>query len=404
MLEELLGERIGRLSDWGGPDVPIASPRDVPELVAVLAHARAAGARVLPIGNGTKLDWALVPERVDLALSTRRLTGVVAHDPAEGVVTARAGTTMRDLARHVAAGGLRLVPDVARAERSTLGGVIGAAQSGGDRMRSGPLRDHVLGVGVVLADGRLVRSGGALVKDVAGYDLHRLVCGAHGLLGVVVEASLRLEPQPAERVLVRTRVPDLERGVQAAFEVEARCPGARAVRLDGTPEEVWLAVELDGEGEVTEDLLARALGVLGQAHVLRGDAARRVSEELREREYEGGRWSQVELDTLPSQVAAAAHELVAIAGPRGQRLEVHPRAGIVHVAFEPGPTPDQAAAVEALAARRRANLRWRGLPPQLRRELSATRARPSGLDVMRRLREALDPTGLFAGPRLHPLL
>lgn len=404
MLEELLGERIGRLSDWGGPDVPIASPRDVPELVAVLAHARAAGARVLPIGNGTKLDWALVPERVDLALSTRRLTGVVAHDPAEGVVTARAGTTMRELARHVAEGGLRLVPDVARADRSTLGGVVGAAQSGCDRMRSGPLRDHVLGVAVVLADGRLVRSGGALVKDVAGYDLHRLVCGAHGLLGVVVEVSLRLEPQPAERVLVRTRMPDLARGVAAALEVEARCPSARAARLDATPEDVWLAVELDGDAAVAEDLLGRALGVLGQSHVLRGDAARRVCEELREREFDAGTWSQVELDTLPSRVGDATAGLVAIAGPRGPRLEVHPRAGIVRLAFDSAPTPEQAAAVEGLAARLRANLRWRGLPPELRRSLAAARAQPSGLELMQRLRAALDPTGLFAGPRIHPLL
>ena len=122
---------------------------------------------------------------------------------------------MAALAETVHAGGHHLTPDVPRPAESTLGGVVAAGQSGHDRVRYGPVRHHVLGVEVALADGSVVRSGGRLVKNVTGFDLHRLHCGAEGSLGILLGASMRLFPRP-ERTVLLASVPTDAQAASAA--------------------------------------------------------------------------------------------------------------------------------------------------------------------------------------------
>lgn len=401
-VEELIGDRIGRLSHWDGPDVPIASPRDEDELMALLRAASEGGLRVLPIGNGTKLDQALVPERLDVAISTRRLSGITAFDPAEGVVTARAGTSMRVLRDAIEREGLHLSPEVARPDRATLGGVVGAASSGADRLAHGPLRDRVLGLRLALSDGRVVKSGGALVKDVAGYDLHKLVCGSHGSLGVAVEISLRLAPARASRVALRRRVDGPAAGVELCGRLRKLLPTARALRFDGEPERLWVTVDLEGRAAVVDEAVEVALGVLGEAHVLRGEGARRVGDELCDARREGGHWPHLALDALPGRFADVLDDVVAITTTNAPRIEGHPALGLAWLRFARPPGRETAHRVARVVAARGAAARWCGLPADLRAELVAAGAAPAGAAIMRRIRLALDPSETFAHPRLHP--
>lgn len=401
-VEELIAGRTGRLSHWDGPDVPIASPRDEAELTELLRAATDDGLTVLPIGNGTKLDHALVPDRVDLAVSTRRLVGVTAFEPAEGVVTARAGTSMRTLADAALREGQHLSPEVARADRATLGGVISSATSGADRLLHGPVRDRLLGVRIALPDGRIVKSGGALVKDVAGYDLHRLVCGAHGTLGIVVEASLRLAPIGASRVVLRRRVDSPSEGIAACLRLREAVPGARALRLDGAPDSLWLTADLEGRAAVVDEAVDAALEFFGEARVLRGDAARRLGAELREMRREGGRWPHLRIDALPSRFEAALSHTLASTRANGPRLEAHPPLGLAWLRFERAPGRETVHRVARQLAARGSAAHWCDLSADLRSELAAAAGPPPGAPLMNRIRRALDPSATLAAPRLFP--
>ncbi len=168
----LLEREIGaaRVSSLG--TLPLAEPQDEAQVSALLRLAVREKLRVLPLGLGP------ADRKADFALGTRALTGVVEYEPDEGVITARAGTTLAELRQRTAAERHWLTPFVAREQHTTLGGAISAGQSGLDRLRFGPLRHHVLGMRVALGDGTIVKSGGRLVKNVTGYDMHRLVHAA----------------------------------------------------------------------------------------------------------------------------------------------------------------------------------------------------------------------------------
>lgn len=148
-------------------------------------------------GNGTAADWAGTPTGVDHELETTGLTGVIAYNPADMTVAVRAGTPLAALQAELAAQGQRIALDADRIPAgATVGGLIATADSGPLRHSHGGPRDLLIGVTVVLADGTVARSGGHVIKNVAGYDLGKLLCGSFGTLGVIAEAVLRVHPLP----------------------------------------------------------------------------------------------------------------------------------------------------------------------------------------------------------------
>ncbi|MBK7643135.1 MAG: FAD-binding oxidoreductase [Planctomycetes bacterium] len=260
----LLEREIGaaQVSSLGA--LPLAEPRDEEQLCALLRLATREHLCVLPLGFGTKLAWR-ASSVADFALTTRALSGIVEYEPDEGVITARAGTTLAHLRARTAAERHWLTPFVAREERTSLGGAISAGQSGLDRLRFGPLRHHVLGLRVALGDGTVVKSGGRLVKNVTGYDMHRLYTGAHGSLCVVLEASLRLFSAP--RRYAWLQVPGEGREwLEAAWRGAIR-PLILAL---GRVENGWeLGVLLGG----AEEVVAEELALVQHAATLEGEAA-----------------------------------------------------------------------------------------------------------------------------------
>jgi glycolate oxidase FAD binding subunit len=211
LLSERLRERLpaAALSFDPGPEYVVddlmpglvALPKTQEEVAAVLAVANEAGAAVIPWGAGGRMSIGMPPERYDLALDLRGLNRVVEYEPADLTVTVEAGVELDDLRRLLGEHGQWLPIDPQRGPHATIGGLLATNASGASRHRYGTFRDWVIGMMVALPDGALVKSGGRVVKNVAGYDLAKLHIGALGTLGVIVQASFKVAPLPAHAAI-----------------------------------------------------------------------------------------------------------------------------------------------------------------------------------------------------------
>jgi glycolate oxidase FAD binding subunit len=176
----------------------IVAPGDEQQLAQILKSANDASVAVIPRGGGTKLSWGNPPQRADVILFTARLNSVIEHAHSDLTVTVEAGCTLKQLSDTLAKQNQRLALDGLWPARATVGGILSTNDSGSLRLRFGSLRDLVIGITLALPDGTLAKSGGKVVKNVAGYDLPKLVTGALGTLGVITQATFRLHPMPKE--------------------------------------------------------------------------------------------------------------------------------------------------------------------------------------------------------------
>jgi glycolate oxidase FAD binding subunit len=174
----------------------VIEPGTESELAEVVRLSNEAGLAVIPRGGGTKLEWGNPPSRADLILSTARMTEIIEHAWADLTVSVEAGCTIQRLQETLEQHGQRLALDPLWQEKATVGGVLSSNDSGALRLRFGALRDLIIGATIALPDGTLASSGGKVVKNVAGYDLPKLVTGALGTLGVITRAVFRVHPLP----------------------------------------------------------------------------------------------------------------------------------------------------------------------------------------------------------------
>ncbi len=196
-------------------------PASVDELSRCAAVANQAGLAVIPVGDGTHLGVGHPPQRYDVALSTRRMRRVIAHEAADMTVTVEAGVTLAMLNDTLAAAGQRLPLDPPHPEHATIGGLIATDASGPLRFSQGKVRDLLIGISVVLADGTVIKGGGRVVKNVAGYDLMKLFTGSFGTLGIIVEATFKVRPCPAHEAVFVIPAPTTAAACARAQEILA---------------------------------------------------------------------------------------------------------------------------------------------------------------------------------------
>ena len=197
---QLVGERRGGPSGPAGIDgvMPheVVEPTSAEDVAAVLASASKQRRSVVIRGGGTKMGWGRTPSSLDLVLNTTRLNAVVAHEHADLTATVQAGAGL-DEVNHVLARHGQWLPIESAFDGSTIGGAIATNDSGPLRHRYGTPRDLLIGIRLALTDGRLIKAGGNVVKNVAGYDIGRLMSGSHGSLAAIVSATFKLSPLPA---------------------------------------------------------------------------------------------------------------------------------------------------------------------------------------------------------------
>src|SRR6266699_2196962 len=174
----------------------VVTPTTVEEVAQIVALTNAHGLSLLKRGGGSRMSIGGLPERIDVLLETNRLTRLLEHEAPDLTCHVEAGLTLAALQAQLATKGQWLPFDPPDAEQATLGGLLASNASGPKRLRYGSARDLVIGLQVVQASGEVARSGGHVVKNVAGYDLNKLYIGSLGTLGVIVEANFKLQPFP----------------------------------------------------------------------------------------------------------------------------------------------------------------------------------------------------------------
>lgn len=258
------------LVDGVSPDV-VALPSSTEETSALLRACHDQDLAVVVRGHGSKLAWGRPPERLDVLLDTTGMDRLVEHARGDLIATAGAGMPLARLQEQLAEGGHQLAVDDLLAggsgPGSTLGGAVATNLAGPRRMWAGAMRDLVIGVRLVRADGTVAKAGGKVVKNVAGYDLSKLLCGSYGTLAVVTEVTVRLHPLPAASHHVTARVP-LGRLAEVLATVRGSQLVPRALEVHAEPgSEPAVGVLVSG---TTEGTAARAEilgGMLGNADV-----------------------------------------------------------------------------------------------------------------------------------------
>ena len=313
---EHLRSAVGGDSVAGVQPQMVLEPSNDTELAAALRCAEAAGLCVVPRGGGTKIGWGNRPVRADLILSMARLNRIIEHAWADLTVSVEAGCTIQNLQNTLAQHGQHIAVDPLWPERATVAGMLSTNDSGTLRIRFGALRDLVIGVTIALSDGTLASSGGKVVKNVAGYDLPKLVTGALGTLGVITRAVFRLHPLPRKEhsfTFVARDLADANRlalavqdsrlahtGLQARFDA-ATAPEVD-VRFEGTD------AGLTAQAEVVRKLVAPAVEIPS------GTAVWQARQQLW-----AGPAAIAKLSTLPASVSEICGRLHRLADSAGLR-------------------------------------------------------------------------------------
>jgi glycolate oxidase FAD binding subunit len=311
----------------------VIEPATAVDVAAALRHASDERQSIVIRGAGTKSDWGRPAGHIDVFLDMKRLNRVLAHQHGDLTAIIEAGATLHDVNHALARHGQWLPLDPPFAEHATIGGILATNDSGPLRHRYGTPRDLVIGIQLATTDGLLSKAGGQVVKNVAGYDLSKLVAGSFGSLAAIVSATFKLTPLPAASKTLTFDVPDtaalaqLVRSVMAsqlepiAFEIDFRGgvgPPFQGGR--GGPERPALHVLLRFASlpAVVEAQIARASAALKgcatSSHVVDGDAERALWREHASRLWDAT-GAIVRASWLPADVAAALPELERIAEP-----------------------------------------------------------------------------------------
>jgi glycolate oxidase FAD binding subunit len=375
----------------------VARPADTDQVAEVLRAAAAHGLTVVPRGRGTKLSWGTPPSSADVLLDVSALDQVLDHAAGDLIVAAQAGATLADVREVVDQGGQRLAIDET-VPGATVGGTLAANTSGPRRVATGTARDLLIGITVVRADGVVAKAGGRVVKNVAGYDLGKLLIGSFGTLAVITDATFRLHP-----------VPVAHRWVTAAATSPARAH--ELVQSVLHSQAVPAAIEVDwsdGLGSVSVLLEGREAGVAGRTATIRallGDSATESNDPPADAAYPWDLTATGEqratalkltfaLSGLSGVLTAATEASVSLRGSAG--------AGVVHASIPAGtPVESVRARVERL---RRACSEHGGTavvvdaPAEVKASVDVWGPIPA-LDLMQRVKDQFDPDHRLAPGR-----
>jgi glycolate oxidase subunit GlcD len=410
-------------------DTLVVEPESVEQVREVLLDAAREGRSVIPCGAGAQSD---VESLLGIAarggrpvlLKTTRLSRLVEHEPADLVATAEAGMTLAEFNREVGRAGQWLPLDPPGAHAATLGGVVATGAPGAQAFGYGAPRSHVLGMRVALADGRVIRAGGRVVKNVAGYDLCKLFTGSHGTLGVILEITFRLRPRPRREATLVARSEDLGElfAASRALVTSQLLPVAVELLSPRLAQEVGASGDGDANGFV---MLARFAGTesaveyqLARAAELVAGASKMADAELFEEDE--SLWARLSsagrggvgglawrVGVLPSELGLLLTELTS--GLHGCEAEWHAGAGdgrlrvFEDVPARVGDVEDGrgASVLPSLRGMREAggSVVVERAPAWLTREFDAWELSDSSAFLMKRLKEQLDPADTFSPGR-----
>ena len=408
----------------------VVYPSSAEQVAAALKCARDLDLAVIPCRNLTKIGIGNPPRRYDVALSLKEMNRVWYYEPADLVISVEPGIKLGDFQRLVGRHGLALPLDPPGGARASIGGILAANATGPLRTAYGGPRDMVLGMKIATTEGKIVKTGGRVVKNVTGYDISKLMIGSYGTLGVIVEASFKLYPQPAGRATFVIPLAGLDAARELRRKVQqSHLQPLRMLLMDGATAGAARAFSPWGEGDRSEssELWIEAGG---SANVIE-----RCARELEEMaatarttvaRLEGGNtgdaWERIAdfraeiAQSFPDVVIlraslpiASGEEFLGRAQAEADRGRLwrasfaQPSLGIVHLCLRAtAGAPDLLAVAERLrdtAHSLGGTLVVERCPHQLKPQIDAWGPAGDDFEVVRKLKETWDPRGILSPGR-----
>jgi glycolate oxidase FAD binding subunit len=324
-------------------------------------------------GGGTEAELGNPPRALDTLVSTTACRSVLDYAPEDQTITVEAGSTLADVAAVLGAQRQFLPVDAPLPDRTTIGGAIATNVYGRRRLRYGGIKDTIVGIEIVRPDGTRARGGGKVVKNVAGFDLPKLMVGSLGTLGAVVSATFRVYPVEEERAAVVYHALSVESMMRvcAALEADALVPSAVVAFENPSGEKYDCCVTFEGFAKGVEQQVKAATAIAFRLGV-RTEAPWRL--------------------TLSAPPTELARFLSATTLPPGTRRAIYPTLGTAFIAAD---ALDAATVMAWRATLDRGSVVVNALPDDARASVDSWGAAPaSAFAIMRRLKNHFDPKGL----------
>ena len=399
----------------------VVLPASVQEMQDVLQFAVKQGVSVIPAGAGTKLGIGNLPEKVDVVLATTSLNSVVEYEPADLTVTVEAGIRLGDLQTELAKHRQYLALNPPYADRCTIGGIVATNASGSFRLRHGTARNQVLGLRVARADGTVVKSGGKVVKNVAGYDLNKLYIGAFGTLGIITEVTLKLSPIPVRQAILTAGFQNVQEAADTGLSIVGSQTLPMFVNLfvnsdptrGGTEaptdeNKTLLVVGFGGDPETVAWQLTQCQGIMEQngaigVTIAEGESLQHLQGAVQEFSEDNKNTEIIvaKLNLKRTDVAEFAAQIVEANWACDVQMMALLGSGVLYVTLPVTSDTDYQSLANALtqlrqtAMSRQGNLIIEVAPPELKRHIDVWGSVEGTLSLMKQIKAKFDPAGLL---------
>ena len=376
----------------------VVEPGSVEEISETMKLASAEGLTVSVRGGGTKTGLGAPPKSVDIILSMVRMDSIIEHVPGDQIVRVEAGVKFQELQAKLAEANQMLALDPSETSAgATIGGVVAANSSGPRRLKYGTVRDLIIGVTVVLADGTIAKAGGKVVKNVAGYDLGKLFTGSLGTLGVIATANFRLHPRPETARTLAVEVDTPQVALEAAQAIVHSQVEATAVELHWSEGAKLVSVLLEsipGGIDAKVEATTFLLKPFGEVRTLTDEEGQNLGP-LRPPDATSAGEVAVKITAPPADLASVLDCVIDACERKNvpARMTGHAGTGVTYV----GLSGDEAAVVEVIEEVRGIRVRGGGglvvlaAPVSVKEKVEVGGPAGDYLGLTRRVKEKFDP-------------
>ncbi len=394
----------------------ILYPTTQDELAEAVACAHTNRWAMMPVGSGSKLCWGGLAHPVQVLVSTSRLTQIIDHAIGDLTITAEAGAPVGAIAHALQHANQQLGIDPAYPDRATLGGIIATGNTGSLRQRYGSVRDMLIGISFVRADGTLAKAGGRVVKNVAGYDLMKLMTGSYGTAGILSQCTFRVYPQAeASKAVVLTGDADAIQSLAATVLSSSLTPQrfdllstslvcALGLRRESSTQSSTplgllvqfqsIAVSVDQQ---VQQMMSLAASQSTPADCLEGEPETALWKQLREQMDNAPTDVPItcKMGVLPNQAAATLARLPEML-PVEAIAQIHASSGLGMVRFEGGAiAPQSVLRLRRWCESHSGFLTVLDAPPDWKQQIDVWGYPGNALSVMQRIKQQFDPHHLL---------
>ena len=367
----------------------MVEPQSIEEIAELVRKCEADQLSLAPLGAARTLTQ-IRRAPVQIGISLRRMARVVAYEPDDMTVVVESGVGLGDLNATLAKSGQRLPVDPRNPHATTIGALIAAAHAGPLRLSEGTVRDLLIGIQFVGHGGRSVRAGGRVVKNVAGYDLMKVMTGSFGTLGIVTEATFKVRPIPENYTLAVATLDAHDAAFAAALSLHDRIP---LIHLEVTSPRVSALLGLEsrfavlaGFAGITAELAYQRDRIGSSFEMIEDERARTLYASLRDVYLDDAIGAR--LAVLPNELARCAHE-------SATDFVAHVGSGTAEL-FSSNADPHPVSRWRVIAHTARGHLRMLSAPASLRNQIDFfDRPNPGALKLMQRLKASFDPANIF---------